>query len=122
MSVFFSTKAQGFEIRGFDKRSPFMRKVTSFLIFLLLFLIIPSFVYSSTRGISALSKQGQPLQLYDSYNALVVGISEYQNWPDLPHAVGDAEEVAKRLKKMGFKVKLVINPELIPNSIMPSTR
>ena len=66
---------------------------------------------AATRGISVVSKQGQALKLYDSYNALVVGISDYQQWPDLPYAVNDAKEVAKRLKEMGFHVKLVINPD-----------
>jgi hypothetical protein len=66
---------------------------------------------AATRGISIVSKQGQALKLYDSYNALVVGIGDYQQWPDLPYAVGDAKEVANRLGKMGFRVKLVINPD-----------
>jgi len=88
------------------------KKIAPLIIFPLfvIFLINPTVLFAVTRGISVVSKQGQPLQLYDSYNALVVGISDYQSWPDLPYAVGDAEEVAKRLKKMGFNVKLVINP------------
>ncbi len=48
--------------------------------------------------------------LYKDYRALVVGISDYDKWPDLPFAIQDAEEVTSKLDKMGFQVKLVTNP------------
>jgi uncharacterized caspase-like protein len=41
---------------------------------------------------------------------LVVGISNYEKWPDLPNAVKDAREVATNLEQLGFEVKLVLNP------------
>jgi hypothetical protein len=50
------------------------------------------------------------LPLYSGYYAIVVGVSNYEKWPKLPNAVNDAEEVADRLKKMGFRVKLILNP------------
>lgn len=65
---------------------------------------------ATTRGISVVSKKGQTYHLYKDYHALVVGVSEYEQWPDLPNAVKDAQEVSDTLKRLGFKVELVTNP------------
>ncbi|MGD9132996.1 MAG: caspase family protein, partial [Desulfobacterales bacterium] len=81
-----------------------------FLLFLLLFLTLPLSSFSKTRGISVTAKKGQNLYLYKDYHALVVGIGNYEKWPDLPSAAKDAEEVASRLKQIGFEVKLSLNP------------
>jgi len=66
------------------------------------------------RGIQVVTRtadgQTKILPLYSGYHALVVGVSHYDMWPDLPNAVKDAKEVAKKLKKMGFEVKLVLDP------------
>ena len=74
-------------------------------------LIIPATLSAATRGIRVVSKGGQDLHIYESYHALVVGVSDYTKWPDLPYAVNDAKEVAQRLKELGFEVKLVLNPD-----------
>ena len=50
------------------------------------------------------------LPLYSGYYALVVGVSNYEKWPKLPNAAKDAKDVAEKLKKLGFHVKLVLNP------------
>jgi len=73
-------------------------------------LIAPGVVSATTRGISVVSKQGQSLDLYKDYHALVVGISNYEWWAKLPNAVNDAKEVAAKLEEMGFEVKLVLDP------------
>jgi hypothetical protein len=62
------------------------------------------------RGISVTGKKGQSLYLYKDYHALVVGISNYEKWPDLPSAAKDAKEVAARLKDIGFQVRLALDP------------
>jgi hypothetical protein len=80
------------------------------LLFLLLFLVFPLSSFSTTRGISVTAKKGQSLYLYKDYYALVVGISDYEKWPDLPSAAKDAREVASRLKEIGFEVKLALDP------------
>jgi hypothetical protein len=80
------------------------------LLSLLLFLIPPPSSFSKTRGISVTDKKGHNLYLYKDYYALVVGISNYEKWPDLPSAAKDAEEVASRLEQIGFEVKLSLNP------------
>ena len=74
------------------------------------FLNTASSLSAATRGIQVVSKKGQSLYLYKDYHALVVGVSDYEKWPDLPHAVKDAQEVAETLKLLGFEVKLVTNP------------
>ena len=72
--------------------------------------ITPLSSFSTTRGISVTAEKGQSLYLYKDYHALVVGISDYEKWPDLPSAAKDAREVASRLKDIGFEVKLALNP------------
>ncbi len=69
-----------------------------------------SVTFSATRGIRIVSKDGQSLDLYKDYHAVVVGVSNYEQWPKLPNAAHDAREVAAKLKAMGFEVKLVLNP------------
>ncbi len=48
--------------------------------------------------------------LCKSYLALVVGVSNYEYWPVLPNAVGNANDVARILKQAGFSVTLKIDP------------
>ena len=89
-------------------------KRTSLFIALFVFVIssiIALDLSAATRRLTVISKKGQNLPLYDGYHALVVGISDYKEWPDLPYAANDAREVAQRLKEMGFEVKLVLNPD-----------
>jgi hypothetical protein len=80
------------------------------LVFLFVFFVFPISSLSSTRGIKVTSKHGESLYLYKDYYALVVGVGNYERWPRLPHAVDDAREVASKLKKLGFEVKLVLDP------------
>ncbi|MGD9044690.1 MAG: caspase family protein [Desulfobacterales bacterium] len=80
------------------------------LFFLLLFLALPLTSFSTMRGLSVTTKKGQSLYLYKDYHALVVGISDYEKWPDLPSAAKDAKEVASRLKEIGFEVRLSLDP------------
>ena len=73
-------------------------------------LIISSHLSATTRGIRVTTNQGKSVYLYKDYHALVVGVSNYGKWPDLPNAVKDAEEVASTLQGLGFEVTLVLNP------------
>ncbi|MGD2150964.1 MAG: protein kinase [Desulfobacterales bacterium] len=69
---------------------------------------------AASRGILIKTKTSsgtvKEIQLYSGYHALVVGVSDYDSWPDLPYAKKDAQDVARVLKKMGFKVKTILNP------------
>ena len=90
-----------------------MRKSICFwpFLFSLLILAVPFSSFSTTmRGISVTAGNAQNLYLYKDYYALVVGVSNYEQWPDLPSAGKDAKEVAAKLKEIGFEVKLVVDP------------
>jgi len=78
---------------------------------LLAFLSTTSYLFAATRGIKVVSRDGQPLYLYKDYHAVVIGVSDYDHWPKLPNAVKDTEEVADKLRELGFQVKLVANPD-----------
>jgi uncharacterized caspase-like protein len=80
------------------------------LLFSLLLLAVPSASSSIMRGISVTAGKAQNLYLCKDYYALVVGISDYEQWPDLPSAGNDAKEVAAKLKEIGFGVRLVLDP------------
>lgn len=88
-----------------------MKKMSFFLILsVVAVLFISSHLSAATRGVSVISKHGQSLYLYNDYQALVIGVSDYERWPKLPNAVNDAIEVAEKFKSMGIHVKLVLDP------------
>ena len=85
----------------------------------LLFILLTSTVFLlAARGASAIatgriytvSKQGRQIDLYDGYQALVIGVGNYKFWPKLPYARQDAEQVAEKIKTMGFQVELILDP------------
>jgi uncharacterized caspase-like protein len=62
---------------------------------------------SSTKTAPAESvpERDEPIQYRAGYGknwAVAIGINRYQKWPPLNFAVKDAEEVSKRLKRLGF--------------------
>jgi hypothetical protein len=77
---------------------------------LILLLILSSRSSSVTRGVNVTDQKGQSVYLYKDYYALVVGISDYESWPDLPNAANDAREVASGLKELGFETRLILDP------------
>ena len=89
-----------------------MKKLHSYTLVALTMAILTTAggVLATSRGISAVSKQGESLDLYRDYHAVVVRISHYEWWPKLPNAVNDAKKVAAKLEEMGFEVKLVLDP------------
>ena len=80
-------------------------------VILLFSFIFPSDSNCSTRGVRVVTKAGNNLFLYKDYHALVVGVSDYEKWPDLPNAVKDAKEVASVLNEFGFEVTLLTDPD-----------
>jgi len=91
-------------------RLPIVRIVAA----ICLLLLLPISTIATSRGITIQARtpsgDTKEIQLYSGYHALVVGISEYDSWPDLPNATKDAQEVAEVLKGMGFSVTTVLNP------------
>ena len=61
-------------------------------------------------GISLPLKDGSTVDLYDKSYALLIGVSDYEYWPDLPGVENDITAVGKGLKKHGFKVISLLNP------------
>ncbi|MBI4233123.1 MAG: SUMF1/EgtB/PvdO family nonheme iron enzyme [Chloroflexi bacterium] len=54
---------------------------------------------------------GKEVALYQGSYAVVVGVSNYDYWPDLPNAVRDAEEIGAVLSELGFEVLVVRDPD-----------
>jgi hypothetical protein len=81
-----------------------------FILMILSVICIASRVSAANRGISVVSKQGQSLHFYNDYQALVVGVSNYELWPKLPNAVNDAVDVARKFRGMGIHVNLILDP------------
>ena len=89
-----------------------MRTTTQlyFLPYLMVLLFVPLQLLASTRGISVVSKEGKSLYLYKDYYALVVGVSDYDYWPDLQGVEDDVRETTKALGDFGFNVSMLLNP------------
>jgi len=82
---------------------------------LTILIILPVFIFVLHPGllegaITVKSPDGGEIRLYKDYHALVIGVGDYDFWPDLPGAVRDAEEVSRSLKSMGMVVTTLLNP------------
>jgi hypothetical protein len=80
---------------------------------LLLAVTLPGSV-EETRGVGVRSIVRNPagnqvLQYQRSY-ALIIGISSYWSWPDLPGVSDDVEAVKQALEVHGFEVTVIIDP------------
>ena len=82
-----------------------MKTILTFLCLLL----VTSTTFATQRGIKITTTTGKDISLYTDYYALVIGNSNYDNWPDLPNARKDAEEVVGMLRELGFEVTLKTN-------------
>jgi uncharacterized caspase-like protein len=59
---------------------------------------------------TALIARGSFAQTQPQSNALVVGVSSYENLPDLPSAVPDASLVGASFMQLGFETNMLLNP------------
>jgi hypothetical protein len=88
-----------------------MKKSISFgLTLLIIPFLLAQNILAIQEGIKVSSKSGEKLYLYKDYHALVVGVGDYDFWPDLQGAVKDAKELAEYLKLSDMNVSLVLNP------------
>jgi len=71
---------------------------------------ILSFVSLVYGAITVKINSGKEIRLYKDYHALVVGVGDYDYWPDLRGSGNDAKQVAQALKGMGMSVTTVLNP------------
>ena len=60
--------------------------------------------------ISETTRVGKKIKLYKDYHALVVGVGDYEHFPDLKWALPDAERVSSFLRERGFVVRKLLNP------------
>jgi len=76
----------------------------------LLAVILLGMSLSVQASISLPLQDGSTVELYDKSYALLIGVSDYEDWPDLPGVEDDIEAVGNGLKKHGFKVISLLNP------------
>jgi hypothetical protein len=77
------------------------------------FIAAPAFTASRGILVKTLTTAGsaRQIKLYSGYHALVVGCGDYRaGWPQLPHPVADAREVAATLKQLDWEVELLEDP------------
>jgi len=65
---------------------------------------------AANRGLTIKTATG-PLDFYNDYHAIVIGVSDYDYWPKIPNAIEDAREVSHKLLSMGYNVKLITDPD-----------
>jgi formylglycine-generating enzyme required for sulfatase activity len=53
---------------------------------------------------------GQAVDFYQGYHALIVGIEQYDHWPQRNNAVQDARDVSRGLKRIGASIRLLTDP------------
>ncbi|MDY7033883.1 MAG: SUMF1/EgtB/PvdO family nonheme iron enzyme [Thermodesulfobacteriota bacterium] len=85
--------------------------IISFSLLCLIAALIFTFqTFAVTQGISVVSQSGQSFYLYKDYHSLVIGVGNYDKWPNLPNAGKDTREVSRFFKRIGFHVTLVTDP------------
>ncbi len=78
---------------------------------LLIFLLAPLFFSNAHAGIVIKDSSGNKVALYTESHALVIGVSEYTDWPTLPGVKKDVRLVKSALEAQGFEVETVMNPD-----------
>jgi formylglycine-generating enzyme required for sulfatase activity/uncharacterized caspase-like protein len=76
--------------------------------------VVPRGVVARGVTLAVQDASGQRLELYrgGSY-ALVIGASAYQDWPTLPGVADDLEAVQAALRRYGFQVTVVTDPDRV---------
>lgn len=67
-----------------------------------------------SRGLKTVTvndSSGKQVGLYEESHALVIGVSDYRFWPDLPGVMQDVTIVKDTFERQGFNVVLVKNPD-----------
>lgn len=78
-------------------------------------LISPPEAVAQNRGLIIKTKLSsgeiKNFQLYNSYYALIIGCSQYQNgWQALPNPVNDAKEIASLTQSLGWETEVLKDP------------
>lgn len=82
-------------------------------LFLILCFISLNTFAALQRGVTIQIKdqQGQFVGMYENSYALVIGVSQYQYWSQLPGVKTDVQAIKKVLTKKGFLVETVLDPD-----------
>ncbi len=92
------------------------RQLTVSLILLVSFALLAASAHGArrSRGIGLVpvrTEEGKKVNLYRGSHALLVGVSDYTaGWPDLESIPGELKQLEKALRRQGFSVKRVMNP------------
>jgi hypothetical protein len=84
------------------------------IIFLLVNFLLASTAISANRGIvpvPILDTNGKQVGLYKESYALIVGVSEYSHWPNLPGVEQDIQSVKQTLENHGFHTIVHSDPD-----------
>jgi formylglycine-generating enzyme required for sulfatase activity len=102
-----------FIIKGENGYYNMMKKIIFFPLLFSLFIFMSGLFHAAavTKGIYVTTSGGQNLYLYKDYYALVVGVGDYDKWPDLSDSVKNSKEFSWFLRQRGFNVKLLIDPD-----------
>ena len=90
---------------------------------ILVLLLICTTSYGQTRGAGKVVTRlpsGDQLDLYDNSWAVVIGINNYDKWPDLQYAVNDARAIRDRMMTLGFpevNISYIIDEEATKTNI-----
>ncbi len=92
--------------------------VIKIFILLFVFMVLPAYAeYNpnfAMRGVMVVDKRGErkKIKLYGESHALLIGVSEYNNgWSRLTAIPGELDQVEDFLKKRGFSITRVDNPD-----------
>ena len=90
-----------------------MRYKRHTIISILLFLLILSASHASEEfRIITQTPKGRIITLYERSYALVIGIGDYHSgWHKLRHSVKEASKIAESVRKRGFEVRTLFNPD-----------
>jgi formylglycine-generating enzyme required for sulfatase activity len=81
-----------------------------FLALVLVFAFTPTIRGETANKVDTASPIGHAIESYRDGLALVVGVEHYDYWPERTNALQNAREVSVELKRIGFSVKLLLDP------------
>ena len=92
-----------------------LKNIWTMLLLLLWVFMALEPVLAATKGESGVVKvrtmDGVQLDLYQGSYALLIGVSHYEQWPDLDEVPAELAKVAKALEVHGFTVRTVMDPD-----------
>jgi formylglycine-generating enzyme required for sulfatase activity len=82
----------------------------TFLFLIMVLAFSPALRGQAANKVDIAPPDGQAIESYRDGHALVVGVEHYDHWPVRTNALQNAREVSTELKRIGFTVRLLIDP------------